>query len=261
LPLQVQYLNDLFHNSASPQSCTANDTPRGAALATYYLDGNPSKIFRMRLYTLSRDSVQPDFIRMKLHSIHPQLETKLRSCLDLMEWDSIVYNYIAVEGTGLDSNSNLNSAPNSPSWLFNSFRELKDCDILWMSYPDPHRHTYLFDDEKNHRKYRRSESLDPLGGIHAFMMYDVHSQGVIVQSQTTPGLSIRIQDELSLWENSLWINDRGYHISNNSMVYGNWRGIPYQLDRVTKMITERQDGSNETKIRRQVMDPSLEWTL
>jgi hypothetical protein len=97
-----------------------------------------------------------------------------------------------------------------------------------------------------------------------------------------PGKRILIKDELSLWEDEFWINDRGYdpdadiieipegaHNMKDSgglpYVYGNRRGIPYKLQRVACMTSryENQDVDAPTRLilSREVVSSELEWTL
>jgi hypothetical protein len=87
------------------------------------------------------------------------------------------------------------------------------------------------------------------------------SKGAIVDSiSLIPGKRILIKDELSLWKNEFWINDRGYDPdavaeeevevdeSRNGVgimpfVYGNRRGIPYKLERVSCISTKDTTGT------------------
>jgi hypothetical protein len=88
--------------------------------------------------------------------------------------------------------------------------------------------------------------------IHAIMIMDHSRGGVLLESQMKLGSFIRIQDELSLLDSELWINDRGYDADADSdseskdkddsasttrtMVYGNWDGVPYQMARVASLV-------------------------
>ena len=55
--------------------------------------------------------------------------------------------------------------------------------------------------------------------------------GCLVESERTPGVMIRVTDELELTDNRLLINDCGFDADGN-FVYGNQRGVPYDLTRV-----------------------------
>eukprot|EP00594_Rhizosolenia_setigera_P003164 CAMPEP_0178955862 /NCGR_PEP_ID=MMETSP0789-20121207/9865_1 /TAXON_ID=3005 /ORGANISM="Rhizosolenia setigera, Strain CCMP 1694" /LENGTH=113 /DNA_ID=CAMNT_0020637589 /DNA_START=1140 /DNA_END=1481 /DNA_ORIENTATION=+ len=66
----------------------------------------------------------------------------------------------------------------------------------------------------------------------------INNEGAILDSMMNPGKKIRIKDELSLWENELWINDRGFSLDSGDFVYGNQRGIPYKMHRVSHFVSE-----------------------
>ena len=94
------------------------------------------------------------------------------------------------------------------------------------------------------------------------MIHDHDIGGVKLESQLQPGTYLQVQDELSLWEDELWINDRGYDAETKVMVYGNWRGIPYKMKRVASLFGDCDDENGEVgNWRRSVVDSSLEWTL
>ena len=84
-----------------------------------------------------------------------------------------------------------------------------------------------------------------------------------------PGLYLRIQDELSLWEDELWVNDRGHNANTGDMVYGNHNGVPYKMNRVSSLVPlsfargeAGGDKQDEGKIfERKIVDDTLSWTL
>lgn len=65
--------------------------------------------------------------------------------------------------------------------------------------------------------------------------------GTWISSQNVDGLDILVKDDIRVWRDGLWVNDRGFDREGN-FVYGNQRGVPY-------------------KMRRVVAAGSLEWTL
>ncbi|CAN0230912.1 unnamed protein product [Ectocarpus sp. 8 AP-2014] len=56
--------------------------------------------------------------------------------------------------------------------------------------------------------------------------------GTWVESQNVDGLEILVKDDLRLWPDRLWVNDRGFDRQGN-FVYGNQRDVPYKMRRVT----------------------------
>ena len=153
--------------------------------------------------------------KMKLFSLVPPLETLLRKELNPMKWPLIFLEF------GSSTESKLS--------------ELYNCDVQWSVVPDPHQHAYALDAYPNRQ------------GNHAIMVYGE----AVVESTMLPGTKILVRDQLSLWDDEFWIHDRGYDPESMSFIYGNHRGIPYQLQRVTRI----QDGE------RIVCNGDLKWTL
>jgi len=46
------------------------------------------------------------------------------------------------------------------------------------------------------------------------------------------GQLLRVRDDVALWDNSLWVNDRGSDVETGEYVYGNIHGVPYKMQRV-----------------------------
>ncbi len=229
IPINIQILPDsLFPvetEEISEERC-------GAVIAAYYFDGMPSRIFRLRVYTLYWDenSDDEDGVKMKLFTCDPSLEGKLRSksASALEDWGDIIEKHVS------ESKGDM------------TFQEMERCDILWTSKPDAIRHQYL---ESFSPATKTLETSEP---VHAIMVNDHEKGGVLLESQMMPGSYIRVQDELSLWENELWINDRGHDADSGDMVYGNWDGVPYQMTRVARLNSD---------LKREVVDGSISWTM
>ena len=180
---------------------------------------------------------------------------------------------------------------------------LPKCDVQWSRRLDPVQHQYAQErnndrlqqqtkqqqqqqPESNHtgkrNKNNTGTTLDL--GIHAIMVYGE----ALVDSTMIPGQQILIRDQLSIWGNdgnndddsgdssssssasssssSFWIHDRGYDPETMDFIYGNQRGIPYQLDRVTNIVVCDKDDSTSsnshgTTRQREVVRKDLQWTL
>mmetsp|Transcript_15140 Transcript_15140/g.22506 ORF Transcript_15140/g.22506 Transcript_15140/m.22506 type:complete len:277 (-) Transcript_15140:102-932(-) len=63
-------------------------------------------------------------------------------------------------------------------------------------------------------------------------------EGAWIDSQRNPGEKILIKDDIKLQRNKILLNDRGYNI-DGKMVYGNSKGIPYEMKRVIKSLKDR----------------------
>lgn len=59
---------------------------------------------------------------------------------------------------------------------------------------------------------------------------EMRTDSVVVESDFT-GKPIVIRDDVSLWRDELWVNDRGADMEGNYL-YGNVKGVPYKMVRV-----------------------------
>ena len=197
--------------------CTLVPVTETSRLAAFYFDGNPQRIFRFRYYELSNnDDDDACCVEMRLYTLHPELEGLLRSCAeDPMKWPTLFSDF---------------------SSTTSRIDYLKNCEIAWSVKRDPIQHSYV------------PSSNDNDASVHAVM---VHGEA-IVDSTIIPGIKIRILDQLSLYEDVFYINDRGLDPETGAFIYGNHRGVPYRLERVTRL-----NGSQE----RQVVNDELQWTM
>jgi len=271
-------------------------------LAAFYFNGNPRQIFRFRMYKLvspkdddnNNNKIDDERVRMKLHTLSPGLEKQLRQYSDQpCTWWREAYA-VWLNSTNEGENESVDLRSNK----WNTFHSegiqrlvspLIGCDVLWDPQWDPKKHTYLNVDEYNDTSSSSCSPPTSLSnysndeGYHATM--EAGSKGAIVDSiSLIPGKRILIKDELSLWENEFWINDRGYDPdavaeeevevdeSRNGVgimpfVYGNRRGIPYKLERVSCISTmDTNDGGDEMYslpllLERTVSKQELAWTL
>ncbi|GFH46162.1 hypothetical protein CTEN210_02636 [Chaetoceros tenuissimus] len=228
IPLSIEKLPEyMFPNGKESDNC-------GALIAAYYFDGMPNRIFRLRLYSIYTNKDDTESVCMKLYTFDKELEMILRQTCDdsLKDWCQLIESYTSEHGD-------------------DSFVLLERCDIKWTNDIDEIRHSYL----------KKFPSLLPndanTAAIHAVMINDHEKGGVLLESQMAPGTYLRIQDELSLWNDLLLINDRGHDADNTRMVYGNWEGVPYQMKRVTNLV-QVEDGSS---FEREVVKDELQWTL
>uniref|UniRef100_A0A8J9X5R1 Uncharacterized protein n=1 Tax=Phaeodactylum tricornutum TaxID=2850 RepID=A0A8J9X5R1_PHATR len=147
-----------------------------------------------------------------LYTLHPELERRLRRCPDPSSWP-LFFEEFGVKGR---------------------VQLLPKCDVRWSWVLDPVQHDYALDEVPN--------------GLHAVM---VHGEA-LVESQMMPGQKILIKDQLSLWPDELWIHDRGFDPDTMRFIYGNQRGVPYRLERVTDIALNNG---------RTIVQEDLAWTL
>ena len=155
---------------------------------------------------------------MKLYTLHPALEQELRATMDPTEWPHVFQEHAdrTLDGPLI--------------------QELQNCNVRWSREMDPVQHAYA------------KEQFPNKMGHHAVM---VHGEA-IVDSTMVPGSKILIRDQLSLWQDEFWIHDRGFDPDTGDYIYGNQRGVPYQLQRVTRI--------NDAGLR-EVVNADLQWTM
>mmetsp|Transcript_305 Transcript_305/g.749 ORF Transcript_305/g.749 Transcript_305/m.749 type:complete len:437 (+) Transcript_305:168-1478(+) len=236
--------------------CTLIPVNTTTRLAAFYFDGNPQRIFRFRFYEIvevveptsgelsSFSSSPSSSIEMRLYTLHPELETKLRSHADEPStWPTIFYEFDPISSSSTVELPKVSILPK--------------CEIAWSTQKDPAQHSYI-DDVQEDSLRSTSSKLSP---VHAVMVYGE----AIVNSTIIPGMMIRIVDQLSLFENSFYINDRGFDPASGDYIYGNQRDVPYVLQRVSRFVPQSIDdgtGPAEAKqYHREIVDADLEWTL
>jgi len=244
--------------------CTLVPLTESTRLAAFYFDGNPDRIFRFRYYELvpapndsndndtnndsndnNNDSNDNDndneAVEMYLNTLHPDLERLLKShATDPLCWPDVFENFQpAVRGEP-------------------KVTVLQQCEISWSREIDPVQHSYLADNNDNDNDNDNDDSL------HAVMIHGP----TVVDSTIVPGMRIRIVDQLSLYRDVFYINDRGFDPVTGAFIYGNQREVPYRLERVS---TIRKDGGGDgdgdggggggALLQRRVVNPDLEWTI
>ena len=168
---------------------------------------------------------------MMLNTLHPELEKVLKSeASNPLSWPSIFESF----------------EPTKESEA--KVTRLKNCEISWSFQIDPVQHSYLADTPE---KDEEEESKFP----HAIM---VHGP-TIVNSTIIPGMQIRIVDQLSLYPDVFYINDRGFDPTTGAFIYGNQREVPYRLERVSTISSNTS--SEDEGLQRIVTNSDLEWTM
>lgn len=160
--------------------------------ARYYFNGNPSVVFRSRLYRVSvSDSSDRGIIEMRIFRFYEEIERQLKINnydVKAVEWD---------DGDVYD-------------WL-------EGCEVFWERYvPDS-----VASDEAS--RTLGIESGPRFVGYMKGGGCELHSREI--------GGRIRVMDDLLLTSGELWVADRGFDEADN-FVYGNRRGIPYKMKRV-----------------------------
>ncbi len=208
--------------------CTLIPVTESTRLAAFFFDGNPDRIFRFRYYEMIPPSTEDEAVEMMLNTLHPELEKVLKSeASNPLSWPFIFENFQPTN----ESEPKVN--------------RLTNCEISWSFQIDPVQHSYLTDTPEN-------EENDEFKSLHAVM---VHGP-TIVNSTMVAGMQIRIVDQLSLYQDVFYINDRGFDPTSGSFIYGNQREVPYRLERVSSISSPEDEG-----LSRVITNSDLEWTI
>ena len=241
-------------------------------LAAFYFDGTPDAIFRFRFYRLQTSTDHGSTVDTILYTLAKELETKLRLCSDVMQWPNIFQQHVrdqVCDTTATTGTFATEDNDDIVDWAIrsSSVTILPNCEVRWSRERDAIQHSYVNDSDDNISKEMISS------GLHAIM---VHNEA-LVDSQMIPGQKILIKDQLSLWDDQLWIHDRGYNPDTGAFIYGNQNGIPYRMQRVTDMVCTssmdevKDSNSISNKVmmdkqqrqqpERRITDNELAWTL
>lgn len=160
--------------------------------ARYYFNGDPSCVFRSRLYKVEASDVsERGLVEMRIFRFYEETERRLKANnydISKIEWDvGDVYDW------------------------------LEGCEVYWELY-EP-------------EAYAEDEASETLGIEPGprFVGY-MEGGGCELYSREIGG-RIKVMDDLLLTAEDLWVADRGFDEDDN-FVYGNRRGVPYKMRRV-----------------------------
>ena len=175
----------------------------------YYFEGDPSKLFRVRCHMLHGGiGSEATTLEMRLWRVPP----------------GVVAAASAASPSGAEAASAAATAALLEAGL-DACTALDGCEVFWA----------FENSTPQEGDVRRLRSL----------VATMEGGGYLVESEREPGRFIRVEDDLVLapptiatdsnetpLRATLQINDRGYDSCSGEMVYGNWRGVPYALERV-----------------------------
>lgn len=180
--------------------CSIRQISSDLLFARYYFNGDPSMVFRSRVYRVSAmDSSERGILEMRIFRLFEETERLLQN-----------------------SQYDLSSV----SWEEGDMYEwLRGCEVFWELYRPPRP------GDVEYEKGARDAGGDALG-IHPGDRYVGFMQGGGCEVYSTEiGGRIKVLDDLLLTEEELWVADRGFD-QDNKFVYGNRRGVPYKMNRV-----------------------------
>ena len=153
-------------------------------LASYYFNGDPTAVFRERLYAFEAVASDAQFgacVRMAIYKLRDPVTAQLRAAGGLSGYsaDDVAFSV---------------AADLSPS------QRVEGADVYWRLCGE------------------RFEGR-------------MRTESITVVSERT-GDEIVVSDDVALWEEALWVNDRGHDAATGEYVYGNVHGVPYKMARV-----------------------------
>lgn len=172
--------------------CSIVGLDNNMLFAKYYFNGDPSVVFRCRLYqVMAADRHGRGVVEMKIFRFYEETERRLKAA-----------NY-EIKGICWDGDDVYD-------WL-------EGCEVYWEKY------TPGLDDDGS-----RQLGIDPGPRFVGYM----EGGGCELYSREIGG-RIRVMDDLLLTQRELWVADRGFD-EQGRFVYGNRRGVPYKMVRVTE---------------------------
>lgn len=172
--------------------CSIRQLSPDLLFARYYFNGNPSSVFRTRLYSVHADeSCDRGIVEMRICRFYEETERALRENdydIDGIEWrDDDMYDW------------------------------MEGCDVFWERYCP--------------REGETDDAVSALGISPGERFVGYMKGGGCEVFSKEVGARIRVMDDLLLTKEDLWVADRGFDESDQ-FVYGNRRGIPYKMRRV-----------------------------
>jgi CpeT/CpcT family (DUF1001) len=279
--------------------CALIPVTRTSRLAAFYFDGQPTAIFRFRFYRLqpvveSKNAtmtlangnpvIAPAAVDTLLYTLDTALELKLRACADPLQWPTIFCHHVLEQAnnsmTIIDDDDDDDDAHNAAATLdvalaavrYKCVTLLPHCEVRWSTTLDPILHAYALSKslaDSDSQSSNGDDNDDSGSGLHAVMVHG----SALLDSQMLPGQKILVYDQLSLWHDELWIHDRGYNPDTMAYIYGNQRGIPYRMQRVSNIQCRSRVDAGATAptgenpslsavtCERTVTDQALAWTL
>ncbi len=169
--------------------------------ATYYFDGRPEAVFRCRVYSFHPPPPPPDEDDEEGESFFlpppPFAEMRLHRFTPEFEGFMRANKY------------DLSLLPRAPAELAGVLEELEGCSILWS------------------RAEAGSDGEQAAEGFRGTMREGF----CLVQSQREAEIQLKIEDDLLLTAHVLSVNDRGTDCQTGQIVYGNYRAVPYRMQR------------------------------
>jgi hypothetical protein len=172
--------------------------------ATYYFDNRPEAVFRCRVYSFHPPPRPADDEEDEESGasffLPPPAFAEMRLHRFTPEF----------EGVMRQNKYDLTLLPQTSVELAKVVEELEGCSILW-SVSDARREG----EADNNMSFR-----------------GVMREGYcLVQSQREAEIKLKIEDDLLLTKEVLSVNDRGTDCGTGKIVYGNYRGLPYWMER------------------------------
>ncbi|CAN0283947.1 unnamed protein product [Discosporangium mesarthrocarpum] len=214
---------------APPQiTCTegegkSGNEPVAVMAAKYYFNGDPSVVFRYRLYSFhaaEESSRGRGPVEMRLWRLLPLVEQQLKA----VDYHLAGFSWARAGAWGPGEENAGGSREGC-----DVVERMQGCEIYWSRALEGEEGQASVGAEAG-----EGEGEGAGGGeeevVCGFLgLMGENDEGTWISSQNVPGLNILVKDDLRLWPGRLWVNDRGYD-RHGDFVYGNQRGVPYKLE-------------------------------
>lgn len=177
--------------------CVIEAVGNDILFARYYFNGDPTRVFRTRVYAVSPGNTgNTGIVEMRIFRLYKEAEQRLRESgydLTCISWEDGDWDRT------------------------NMYEWMRGCEVFWERY-SPASH-----EDDNARDILGISGGDRFIGFMRGGGCEVFSKEI--------GQRLRVLDDLLLTSEDLWVADRGFDESGK-FVYGNRKGIPYKMRRV-----------------------------
>lgn len=178
--------------------CSLARVARDTIFAKYYFNGDPTRIFRTRLYRVFATGGRHPrrAIEMRIYRMADAVQRQIKQAR---------YDATQIDWAALDTSDN--------TWL-------RGCEVFWYG-----------EAAATAAAAAGAPPADGMFDARGFRFHGWMERGGCTVFSPEICKQIHVYDELLLTDEHLWVNDRAFD-DDDQYVYGNQRGVPYKMRRV-----------------------------